>query len=329
MANVLAYLRRAWIVYFFFVAILAINVLLFGAMLLALVGLLSDRSYRELANFCTGSSWCLYPQCFEEEAGGKVAVYGCELPKTNRVLVMANHVEAPDWSIVFWLACAAGHLAHLKVFAKKSISYIPLIGTGMRAMGQVFLSRNWERDKKSIMQTFAHLRDSNLPFWLMTHPEGTRVTPAKIAESQAFAASKGLPRLENVLLPRTKGLLATFAGLDKSLESVLDVTLVWSERPGPLPFFFFGQGGSRTVYVYLREFPLSSIPVKDEAKLLEWLYARWQEKDKLIGQFRRTGSFGSKALKVSLPHNQITADLRVWQAVVVAISALMVLQWLL
>lgn len=117
-------LRRIWLVYFFLVTIVVINILLFGALLLTFVGLLSDKSQRRLANWCTGSSWCFYPQCFEREAGGKVVVYGSLPPaKSERVLVLANHVEAPDWSIVFWLACAAGHLEHLKVFAKKSIRF--------------------------------------------------------------------------------------------------------------------------------------------------------------------------------------------------------------
>ncbi len=92
------------------------------------------------------------------------------------------------------------------------------------------------------------------------------------------------------MLPRTKGLLATFAGLEGSLESVVDVTLVWSAPAGPLPFFFFGQGGSRTVHAHVREFPVASIPTRDEAKLLEWLYARWQEKDQLVAKFKSTGN---------------------------------------
>ncbi len=32
----------------------------------------------------------------------------------------------------------------------------------MRAMGMVFLSRSWEKDKASILKTFSHLRDSKV-----------------------------------------------------------------------------------------------------------------------------------------------------------------------
>ncbi len=92
-------LRRAGLVYFFVCAILLVNVLLLLGLLLRVVRLLSDRSYRHLANWCTGTTWCFYPHCFEDEAQGKVLVYGIPPPANSQhVLVMANHVEAPDWS---------------------------------------------------------------------------------------------------------------------------------------------------------------------------------------------------------------------------------------
>ncbi len=72
--------------------------LLLVGLLLRVARLLSDRGYRQLANWCTGTTWCFYPKVFEEEAGGKVVIYGTAPPKqAEHVLVMANHIEAPDW----------------------------------------------------------------------------------------------------------------------------------------------------------------------------------------------------------------------------------------
>jgi 1-acyl-sn-glycerol-3-phosphate acyltransferase len=223
---------------------------------------------------------------------------------------------------VFWIACAAGHLGHLKVFAKRSISYVPLLGTAMRAMGTVFLSRSWESDKRSIERTFRHLRESRLPYWLLTHPEGTRATPAKLAEATAFARTKNLPLLQHVLLPRVKGLVATLTGLQGSLETVLDVTLCWDKPAGPLPFFFFGQGGSRVVHCYLRTYRAQDIPVHDEELLLQWIYARWREKDELVGTFRATGSFGPAApvVKAGIPHAEVNRHMLMWQVVVAVLT---------
>lgn len=187
-------------------------------------------------------------------------------------------------------------------------------------MGTVFLSRSWERDKRSIEETFSHLRRSNLPFWLMSHPEGTRATPAKIAESKAFAREKGLPVLENVLLPRIKGLKATLEGLRYgNLDSILDVTLCWDQHCGPLPFFFFGQGGARTCHALLREYPVEVLP-KSEDELVQWIYDRWEEKDKLVGEFRRTGKFGKyEPVPVTIPAKYFT-PLQFWRGVVLAVS---------
>ena len=315
MVDVVGFLRGCLVMYFFIVALVMINLLLLVSYVLALGGLISEEQNRRFANFCTGSSWCFYPQSMEAEGGHRVVVYGMAPPRTDNVLVMANHIEAPDWSIVFWLACAANHLSHLKVFAKKSISYVPLIGTGMRAMGMVFLSRSWERDKKSIEATFSHLRRSKLPYWLLTHPEGTRATPFKVVESQAFAQTHNLPLLSNVLLPRVKGLVATLEGLrHNSLHSVLDVTLCWDRRPGPLAFFFLGGGGACTVHALLREYPVSELP-EAGPDLLKWIYDRWREKDDFVGTFRRTGSFGVPIVPVDIPESRYSG-LMFWKVIV-------------
>jgi 1-acyl-sn-glycerol-3-phosphate acyltransferase len=47
-----------------------------------------------------------------------------------------------------------------------------------------FLHRNWADDVNQINKTFNALRSRNLPFWLISHLEGTRITPKKLKESQ-------------------------------------------------------------------------------------------------------------------------------------------------
>jgi 1-acyl-sn-glycerol-3-phosphate acyltransferase len=187
----------------------------------------------------------------------------------------------------------------------------------------VFLSRSWVKDKRSIEQTFAHLREYGLPFWLMTHPEGSRASPEKILKSQEFARSKNLPHLQHLLLPRIKGLKATMAGLRGSLETVLDVTLCWDKPAGPLPFFFYGQGGSRVVHCYLREFKMADIPEDDEA-FETWLYARWAEKDQLVDTFKKTGAFDAPVVPVKAPHAEMGKNLRLWKGMTLAVTALWV-----
>lgn len=134
-------------------------------------------------------------------------------------------------------------------------------------MGMVFLSRSWENDKSSILKTFEHLRESKVLIWLfgccwlpltvwsaslLANDSSRRnachsskdCRVASVCKVQGHLCvffllvsfsrrkKKGLPHLQHVLLPRTKGLLATFAGLHGSLETVIDVTLAWSAPPG-------------------------------------------------------------------------------------------------
>jgi len=52
------------------------------------------------------------------------------------------------------------------------------------------------------------LKDFPVPFWLAIFAEGTRFTQAKLLDAQQYAHSKGLPVPKNVLLPRTKVIMA-------------------------------------------------------------------------------------------------------------------------
>ncbi len=65
-----------------------------------------------------------------------------------------------------------------------SVIYIPGFGWGMWVLGCPFLHRNWSDDVQQINRTFNALKTRKLPFWLISHCEGTRITPQKLKESQ-------------------------------------------------------------------------------------------------------------------------------------------------
>jgi hypothetical protein len=62
-------------------------------------------------------------------------------------------------------------------------------------------------------------------FWMCLFPEGTRISRSKIEASREFSRGRGIPMLERVLTPRSKGMSATLVALRGSVDSVLDVTL--------------------------------------------------------------------------------------------------------
>jgi 1-acyl-sn-glycerol-3-phosphate acyltransferase len=59
-------------------------------------------------------------------------------------------------------------------------------------MGFVYLSRSWNNDAQNLKKMFSGIKNVAEPFWLVSHPEGTRLTPSKLADCNEFARSKGL-----------------------------------------------------------------------------------------------------------------------------------------
>ena len=47
----------------------------------------------------------------------------------------------------------------------------------------------------------------------------------------------------------------------------------------------------KTVNFYWRRFPIVDIPLNDQKEFEDWIYKRWEEKDKLLDQFIETGRF--------------------------------------
>lgn len=69
-------------------------------------------------------------------------------------------------------------------------------------------------------------------FWLVLFPEGSRYTakkPAAIESSQKFAESRQLTVLNNVLTPKSRGLLLALDQLRYSLDAIYDVTIAYEQ----------------------------------------------------------------------------------------------------
>jgi len=122
--------------------------------------------------------------------------------------------------------------------------------------------------------------------WAISFVEGTRQRPHKLRGSQAFAAERGLPRLEHLLMPRTKGFVATVQGLGDHLDAVYDVTIGYED--GFPSLWQWAKGYVHRVHLHVRRFPRSELPGSDE-ELADWLYARFQEKDLRLARYYETG----------------------------------------
>ncbi|KNC50281.1 1-acyl-sn-glycerol-3-phosphate acyltransferase PLS1 [Thecamonas trahens ATCC 50062] len=222
--------------------------------------------------------------------GSRIEFYGDELPLRESALLISNHIFLADFWPFFSLALRKGRLGCIKIFSKNNVKYLPGFGWGAWLMGFVFIRRNWTQDADLIRNTFANLKATGLPIWLLSHPESTRITPRKYAESVAYQKQNShLPALKHLLLPRTRGFIATVDALrDSLLDSVYDLTVDYPEGfPG---MFNTAAGNGPRIVIHIKRYPIEELP-RDADELKAWCLERWVEKDALLETFRTTDAF--------------------------------------
>jgi len=138
--------------------------------------------------------------------------------------------------------------------------------------------------------TFKRILDDNIPIWLVSFVEGTRAAPEKIKNSKAYAETHGLNPLDHVLLPRTKGFVATVRGLGNHIDAIYDVTIGYEK--GVPTLWQYVKGYAPRAHLHVRRYPVDSLPSSDD-ELSTWLHERFQEKDKLLAHYYEHGAFPS------------------------------------
>ncbi|KAG0367817.1 hypothetical protein BGZ54_003192 [Gamsiella multidivaricata] len=171
----------------------------------------------------------------------------------------------------------------------------------MRFFDFILLKRNdWAHDKRAIEENLDRASKGG-PLWLVVFPEGTVVSKGTRKRSTAFAEKAGLTDHRHVLLPRTSGLFVCISKLRGSVEYIYDATVGYSgvhygEIPQelyPLPGLYVDQAQPKEINMHLRRFAIKDIP-ETEPEFVDWVRARWQEKDDLMEEFYTTGKFPSK-----------------------------------
>lgn len=218
----------------------------------------------------------------------RVVESGSPLPSAENALVLVNHQCSIDINCVFSFAWRHQRLGELRWFAKAPLARVPGIGWGLRFLDTIFVTRAWEQDQRRIAEVFLRMRAAELPFWLLLFPEGARQTPSKLAESRAHEAKRGLAPLRALMLPRTRGFVATLSQLRDRTDAVYDLTIAY---PGGAPTLWaLLSGFVRSVHLHVRRFPIAELP-QSEPELEAWLFERWREKDELLVSFAAQGHF--------------------------------------
>lgn len=248
----------------------------------------SPRGFRAFNRWAAERWWGACVSLSRSVNGVSVVVTGDPIPDGENAIVILNHQDMADITFVLDYAETKGRLGDLKWMVKDVIKYVPGVGWGMLFLDCIFLKRDWAEDKESIRRTFARLRDNDVPVWLLSFSEGTRITADKLAAAKEHARSHGMPEPRHVLLPRPKGFTATVEGLRDHVGAVYDITIGYE---GGVPTIGqFVRGLSPRAHLHVRRFPIDELPA-DEPGLAEWLRARFVEKDELLERYYATGSF--------------------------------------
>ncbi len=250
----------------------------------------SRRAFRRFNRWCADTwwGWCVIGA--RHILGLRLVITGDEVPQHENVLLVSNHQRMTDIPVIMTFARSKGRLGDLKFFVKRALKNVPGIGWGMQFLNCLFIRRRWTEDRELIERTFATIVQEQIPMWLVSFCEGTRITPEKLARSQAFARGNDLEPTNHVLLPRTKGFVASVQGLGEHLDAVYDLTIGYlGEAPS---LWLLIAGRVKQIHLHVRRYPAQALP-QPEDELSDWLYTRYQEKDRLLAHFRSTGSFST------------------------------------
>jgi 1-acyl-sn-glycerol-3-phosphate acyltransferase len=149
-------------------------------------------------------------------------------------------------------------------------------------------SRSWESDLPKLDSMLGAVAGPNYPkpFFVGLFPEGTRITDKKREESWDFAEKNSLPRLHNVLLPRTKGFSHIADACRPVVDCVYDTTIAYEGGPAYIRHAIM-EGAFRTqiVHVHIRRTEIKDLPTGQE-NLKQWLLSDFEMKDRLLEHFR-------------------------------------------
>jgi len=185
---------------------------------------------------------------------------------------------------------------------KSVLRYIPVLGWCCSQHDCIFLERDLKLDQEIIrgqLRNFAKHKSEN---WLILYAEGTYCTPHShwlIEKNHEFSRKNGLPVLYNVLLPRTTG-FELIMETREAFDYVTDVTIAYSkpyqvkvgayQPPNMLQMFIPNDNEPVTVHLHYRTYKMSDLPT-EKAELSKWLINLYKEKEQLLEQFEKVGSF--------------------------------------
>lgn len=206
-------------------------------------------------------------------------------------LVVANHQSWLD--IVILHRLLNRKIPVLKFFIKDQLKWIPLLGFSWWAMGcpfmkrysKEYLAKNPHKKGKDLISTHKAIETfKRTPASIMNFVEGTRFTSSKKELQQS--------PYNHLLKPKAGGISFIISSMGQQISSLLDVTIVYSEKKHSLWDFLCKR--VKSVKINIRKI---AIPAEFASEQLindqqtqnnfkEWLNQQWAEKDSLIASLQ-------------------------------------------
>lgn len=205
-------------------------------------------------------------------------------------LVISNHqswVDIPVLQKIF-----NRKIPFLKFFLKDQLIWVPFLGLAwwaldfpfMKRYSKAFLEKNPQLKGKDVEATRkACERFKFQPVSVMNFVEGTRFTAAKhLRQASPFA---------DLLKVKAGGIAFVLDAMGESMKSILDVTIVYSDRrPGLFDLF---AGRIRHIHIDVVEREITPDMLGDyendiefRARFQRWLNTVWEEKQKTIERLK-------------------------------------------
>jgi 1-acyl-sn-glycerol-3-phosphate acyltransferase len=236
--------------------------------------------------------------------GLRVVVEGLEQAGDGPVVILMRHASIIDNTLPDAIV-GRTHGLGLRYVVKRELRMIPTLDLGGEIIPTYFVRRgsgDTDRELEQLRKLTIDLGDDE---GILLYPEGTRMTPRKLARAKQIIAERQpalaerASRFEHLLPPRLGGPLTVLEGAPHAdvvlcghvgFDGFVHVSDVW-------------RGGLLGTEVRIRfwRFPASDVPDTTDGRT-DWLYDRWLAVDAWVGeQQARALEHGADPLAVT-PH---------------------------
>jgi len=207
-------------------------------------------------------------------------------------LVIANHQSALD--TILLQNIFHRKIPVIKFFIKEQLKWVPLLGFSWWAMGFPFMKRySKEQIKKNPHKKNKDAQSANnslklfksYPSTIMSFVEGTRYTTQKKQHQQSSYV--------HLLKPKAGGISQVISTLRTQLQSLIDVTFVYSTPKHSIWDFLCGRVDRIDIIIRALAIPevftQSTTLLEDghtQNAFRDWLNNQWEEKDALITKIK-------------------------------------------